>query len=145
MTDVKVKMKPTSVIKARLGIQEKGPAHAFFTNTCYRYMSKFVPGGTKGLLNQNVDIDTDKIIYKSPYAHYQYIGKLYIDPKYKKGAFYSEDYGYWSRPGVSKISTPTPLNYHTSGTGSFWDKKMWSSQGDKVVEEVQKFVDRGCK
>lgn len=143
--DIKVKLKPTSVIKARLGIQKGGPAHAFFTESCYRYMGQFVPGGTKGTLNQNVDLEVSKITYKSPYSHYQYIGKLYVDPKYQKGAFYSEDYGYWSRPGISKISTAIPLNYHTLGTGSFWDKKMWSSKGEKVIEEVQKYVDRGCK
>lgn len=143
--NVKVKMNPTSVIKARLGIQKGGPAHAFLTNTCYRYMGQFVPGGARGTLNQNVDIDVDKITYKSPYAHYQYNGELYVDPQYKKGAFYSEDYGYWSRPGISKIASGKPLNYHTPGTGSFWDKKMWTSRGKEVVKEVQDYVDRGCK
>lgn len=140
-----VKLKPTSVIKARLGIQNKGPAHAFLTQTCYRYMSQFVPGGTASHINQNVDIQTDKIIYQGPDSHYLYIGKKYVDPKYKKGAFYSPDFGYWSRPGITKINSGENLKYHTPGTGSQWDKRMWTSKGDEVVKEVQNYIDRGCK
>ena len=141
---IRTKVKKASVIKARIGIETGGKAHKFFTNTCYRYMGRFVPKGDTSFLNQNVEIDTDCIIYKSPYAHYQYIGKLYVDPKYKKGAFYNEDYGYWSRPGITKIPTSKNLKYHTPGTGSYWDKKMWTSRGKDVIEEVQKYIDRGC-
>jgi len=142
---MKVEIKPISTIKARIGIQEGGPAHAFFTNSCYRHMGQFVPGGEDGMLNQNVDLQIDSITYKSPYAHYQYIGKLYVDSKYEKGAFYSEDYGFWSRPGITKVPTNKDLEYHTPGTGNYWDKKMWSSKSKEVVKEVQAYVDRGCK
>lgn len=140
-----VYLKSTSVIKARLGIQKNGPAHAFLTQTCYRYMTPFVPGGTKSHLNQNTDLRVDKIIYQGPDAHYFYIGKKYIDPKYKKGAFYSQDFGYWSRPGITKINSGEDLVYHTPGTGSQWDKRMWTSKGDNVEKEVQSYVNRGCK
>ena len=108
-------------------------------------MTKYVPGGTKSHLNQNVDKATDSITYMSPSAQYLYHGKLMVDPKYKKGAFYSPDYGYWSRPGIPKILTNKNLVYHTPGTGAFWDKRMWTAEGKEVVEEVQKFVDRGCR
>lgn len=138
-------MKPVSVIKARLGIQKNGPAHAFFTQTCCRYMSPFVPGGTSSHLNQNVDLDVDSITYESPDAHYQWIGKKYEDPKYKIGAFYSPDYGYWSRPGITKNPTNQDLKHHTPGTGAHWDKLMWTSKKKEVIKEVQAYVDRGCK
>lgn len=140
-----VKMKPTSVIKARLGIQKDGPAHAFFTQTCFRYMSSFVPGGVNSHLNTNVDLQVDKVIYQGLDSHYLYQGDKYIDPKYKKGAFYSPDYGYWSRPGITKIKSGENLQYHTPGTGAQWDKRMWTSKGDEVVKEVQDYVNRGCK
>ena len=77
---------------------------------------------------------------ESPYAHYQYIGKKYVDSKTKKGAFYSEDYGYWSRPGEKKEATNIDLNYHTAGTGPYWDKKMVSAEIDEVVDEVQQYI-----
>lgn len=142
-----VQMKPTSVIKARIGIQEGGKVQKFFCNECYRYMSQFVPGGTKSHLNQSVSLarDGSAVIYNSPDSHYLYIGKKYIDPKYKKGAFYSPDYGFWSRPGITKIPTDKNLIYHTPGTGSRWDKRMWPARGKELVKSVQNYVDRGCK
>ncbi len=108
-------------------------------------MTPFVPGGTSSHLNQNVDLQVDKIIYQGPDAHYLYTGKKYIDPKYKKGAFYSPDFGYWSRPGITKINSGENLVYHTVGTGSRWDKRMWTSKGNDVVKKVQNYVNRGCK
>ena len=42
------------------------------------------------------------IHYLSPYAHYQWEGKLYVDPITKKGAFTNGEGLFWSRPGVAK-------------------------------------------
>lgn len=140
-----VKIKPVSVIKTRLGIQPGGPAHAFFTQTCFRYMTSFVPGGSRSHLNQLANIKVDSITYQGPDAHYLYIGKKYVDPKYKKGAFYNSDFGYWSRPGITKINSGENLKYHTPGTGAQFDKLMWTSQGNRVIKEVQNYVDRGCR
>ena len=138
-------LQPASVIKTRLGIQSEGPAHAFFTQSCFRYMTPFVPGGTKSHLNQTASVQTKCIVYQGPDANYLFNGNLYVDPKYKKGAFYNPDYGYWSRPGITKIASNKNLKYHTPGTGAHWDKLMWTSQKDKVIKEVHRFVDRGCK
>ena len=150
-------LQPASVIKARLGIQSEGPAHAFFTQSCFNHMTPFVPGGTKSHLNQTASVQTKSIVYQGPDAQNQYYGKLMIDPKYKVGAFpirngkisfKKEDgpiTGYVSRKGITKINSGKDLKYHTPGTGAHWDKLMWTSQKDKVIKEVQRFVDRGCK
>ena len=37
-----VKMQPTSVIKARLGIEPNGRVHSYFTKRCYTHMDKYV-------------------------------------------------------------------------------------------------------
>ena len=37
-----VKMQPTSVIKARLGIEPNGRVHKFFTHTCRIHNDKYV-------------------------------------------------------------------------------------------------------
>lgn len=110
------KMKPTSVIETRLGIQEGGPVHAFFTNTCYKHMDKYVPKD-EGNLRTNVDIKTDSITYESPYAHAQYIG-------YTKGPV---------------------KNYTTPGTGPYWDKRMVSAEIKDVEKEVQNYMKHGGK
>lgn len=101
-------LKPISEIKANLGIEPNGKAEKFLTNTCYRHMDKYVPRDT-GNLRTIVHMESNSITYESPYAHYQYIGKVYVDPITKKAAFYSEDYGYWSRPGVAKEKTERNL------------------------------------
>lgn len=134
-----MQLKPTSQIKARLGIQPNGPAQKFLTNTCYRHMDKYVPMDT-GNLRKNVSIEENSITYQSPYAHYQYNGKLYVDTKTKKGAFYSPDYGFWSRPNVPKEPTDIDLQYHTPGTGPHWDKRMKSAEIETVIQEVQNYV-----
>lgn len=112
-----VKVKPTSVIKARLGIEPNGRVQRYFTNTCYRYMDKYVPMD-EGDLRTNVDIQPDSITYESPYARYQYYG-------------------------VREDGTHQVKNYTTPGTGTYWDKKMWSAERQDVVREVQNYVNRG--
>ena len=68
-----VKLKPTSEIKARLGIEPNGRVQKYFTETCYKHMDKYVPM-REGDLRTNVSVQADRITYKSPYAHAQYVG-----------------------------------------------------------------------
>lgn len=106
-----VSMKPTSEIKARLGVEPNGRVQKFFTNTCYKHMDKYVPMD-EGNLRTNVDIQIDNITYESPYAHAQYVG-------YTKGPV---------------------RNYTTPGTGPYWDKRMVSAEMQDVVKEVQEYI-----
>ena len=87
----------------------------FFTDTCYKHMDKYVPKDI-GNLRDNVDKGVDYITYESPYAHAQYIGEVHGSPV---------------------------RNYTTPGTGSYWDKRMWSIEKDDVIKEVQEYVNRG--
>ena len=112
-----LKIKPTSVIKATLGIQEKGPVHKFFTNTCYLHMDKYVPySGDTGRLHmrENVSMAPDQIVYHVPYAHAQYVG-------YTTGPV-------------------NPENYTTPGTGPYWDEKMWTAEKEDVLKEVKNYM-----
>ncbi len=112
-------LKPTNVIIANLGVQESGPVHAFFTHDCRLHMDNYVPYSATDSnplhLRENVEETTNLIIYKAPYAHAQYVG----------------------------YTTGPVVNYTTPGTGPYWDKLMWSAEGDEVVREVQDFVNRG--
>ena len=112
-----VKMQPTSVIKANLGIEPNGRVQKFFTNTCYRYMDKYVPKDT-GALRETVTIDSNSITYEQPYAHAQYIGE---------------------------VNGGQVVNYTTPGTGPYWDERMKSADMQNVVAEVQNFVNKGGK
>lgn len=66
-------LKPISEIKVNLGLEPNGRVQKFFTNTCYRYMDKYVPRDT-GVLRETVNLQADSITYQSPYAHAQYVG-----------------------------------------------------------------------
>lgn len=107
-----MKMKPISVIKVDLGIQANGKVQAFLTDTCYKHMDKYVPKDT-GDLRDIVDIGTDYITYEVPYAKAQYYGVVNGSPV---------------------------RNYTTPGTGPYWDKRMKSAEMNRVVQEVQRYV-----
>jgi len=111
-----VKLKPTSVIKAKLGINPDGRVQKFFQSTCYKHMNKYVPK-RHGDLRETVDLSNPQyIVYEMPYAEPQYYGII-------KG---------------------TPIqNYTTPGTGPYWDKRMVSAEINIVTKEVQEFIKRG--
>lgn len=112
-----VKIQPTSVIKANLGIEPNGRAHKYLTERCYTYMDKYVPKD-RGILRENATLETDKITYEQQYAHAQYTGIV--------------------NGGEVK-------NYTTPGTGSYWDERMKSAEMQDVIKEVQSFIDKGGK
>lgn len=104
-------LNPTSVIKARLGIDQNGKVQKFFTNSCYKHMDKYVPMDN-GDLRTIVDITSNTITYEMPYAHAQYIG----------------------------YTTGPVRNYTTAGTGPYWDRRMVSAEINDVVKEVQDYI-----
>ena len=120
-----VNMKPIGKIIANLGLENGGEVHAFFTATCAKAMDKYVPYDNgdlsetvvkNGIPTENVTADT--ITYAQPYAHYVYAGI--------------------SRSGK-------PLNYQTDKHAlatHHWPEKMVSAEGQDVVRQVQKFIDR---
>ena len=73
-----MKLKPTSMIKAELGIQPKGPVHAYFTDRCKVHMEKYIPysGDDNNVihLRENTEQGIDYIEYQTDYAHAQYVG-----------------------------------------------------------------------
>lgn len=76
------------------------------------------------------------------YSHYQYVGKKYVDPITGKGAFYSPEYGFWSRPGVPKVPTDIPLVYSQPNAVSLWgevaireDSQYWLEVVKRAMKE----------
>lgn len=116
---MRINMKPVSVIEANLGIQENGPVHAFFTDSCDKYMDSYIPfsGNSGGIhLRENKEKGVNYIQYNMQYASYQYYGER--------------------ADGSHKVQ-----NYTTPGTGPYWDVAMWNVEKDNVVKEVQNYVD----
>lgn len=76
---------------------------------------QYVPAMTKSMANRvhpeqkrltdRTEIDGDTIIYPGPYAHYLYVGKLFIDPDTGSS---------WAAPGANKVITGKDLNISTA-------------------------------
>ena len=107
-------MQPTSVIKARLGIEPNGRVEKFFTNECAKAMDKYVPFDKGNLADYR--IEGNLVIYNQPYARYQYYG---ISKKGNKLVYHTDKH---------------PL------ATSYWDKHMWTAEGQDIVKRVQKYV-----
>lgn len=74
------------------------------------------------------------------YAHYVYEGEKYVDPVYRKGGFYSPEYGFWSRPGVKKVPSGEPLFYTNPKAEAHWDdvtiarhEKQWLNMVRRIL------------
>jgi hypothetical protein len=81
-------------------------------------MDKYVPMSdlpSRGDLRTIVNLQTDSITYEVPYAEYQYYG-------------------------MRKDGTHVVRNYTTPGTGTYWDKRMWSAEKNDVVKEVADYI-----
>lgn len=80
-----------------------------------------------------------------PYAHYMYEGIVYVDPIYMTGAFYSPDYGFWSRPGVEKIPSPSGKTFkYTSPTAvAHWGEVAYNNHHKQWVAVAKAAFKKG--
>lgn len=76
------------------------------------------------------------------YAHYMYEGVVYVDPVYKKGGFYSPDYGFWSRPGVKKIPSERKFQYTNPMATDHWDQTAIRNHYKQWLEIVKKELNK---
>ena len=114
----------------------------YLANQWALYFAKYVPT-QEGILATNLTIEPYQITYNSPYAHYQWEGKLYVDPITGKGAFYDTNYGFWSRPGVTKIPTDIPLNYSKEQNPlatSHWEVPANEAFNSVVADSITKYL-----
>ncbi len=93
----------------------------------------FQQGALRNSVNYPQGIYGGEIEYNTPYAHYQYMGKVYGPniPIYDSGKLT----GYWSPP--KKYPTGRPLHYHTEGTGDHWFEKAKEQHKDDWVRLVK--------
>ena len=121
---MQIKMKPNSVIIASLGLQDKGPIHQWFTNTCALHMDKYVPFDT-GALAETVVVN----------------GQINKKNVYENAIVYKQDYAtYVYYPSYRTIHQ----DKHPQAT-TLWDRKMWTAEKHIVVREVQNYFNKRGK
>ena len=118
----------------------------FLANEAKRLMDPYVPANNM-VLAQNVRVYAEGnkgiVHYLSPYAHYQYEGKVYVDPSTGKAAFTNGEGLYWSRRGVGKIVTGRNLTYNTFRhplATSHWDKAMLTARKGDLAKAYENYL-----
>lgn len=130
---VKVKINSTSKILKDHGLDKDGRVVRHLRDTADRLMNPFIPMDN-GMLRRNKTYpNNNKIKYTSPYAKYQYYGKLMLA---KNGSS-------WAKKGEKKVLTSRKLKYHTSGTGPKWDQLMMQRRKKDLVKDVENYIKNG--
>ena len=77
------------------------------------------------------------------YAHYQYEGKVYVDPVYRCGGFFIPEVGWKSRRGVQKVPTSRPLRYGGGNPEAHdhWDQYALNRHYSRWFDMVKRFIE----
>ena len=98
-----------------------------------RLSNPFIPFNTGMLRRLKSYPSNHEIKYTSPYAKYQYYGKLMLT---KNGSS-------WAKLGEKKVQTNKNLKYHTSGTGAKWEQLMLQRRKRDLVKDVENYIKAG--
>ena len=145
---VTFEMKPVAQILAKCGIEPNGPVQQQLTNIVNRRITRYMPFRT-GLMATKMKrvISPTTIAVSTPYARYQYHGKVMVDPQTGAAGFMTPE-GWRSRRGVAKVPTDRDLEYDTTKNplaGPYWDRRLTAAEGKAIVAELQAFVNRRSK
>ena len=117
-----------TMLKKR-GLEVDGRVQKLFTAMCAKEMDPYVPM-QQGILKNTRQIGVDRVTYNSPYATFQYHGKVMIGVETRSA---------YAKKGELKIVTGRDLKYHGAPKrGKLWDKRMWADKKDKILNDVAK-------
>ena len=124
-----------------------GRTQKVIDSTFMGYLDKYMPRDTGTMIQSmyhSTKVGSGEININTPYAHYQHEGVLYIDPKYKIGAFHDPASGrYWSRPNVKKISSDKKLNYQDAPMrGDHFVERMLADHFEDILNAGQKEIEK---
>lgn len=94
---------------------------------CDEYIP-FSQGGLSGSVCYPDGLYGSCIEYNSPYAHYQYMGELYL----------TDDGRAWAKKGEKKYQTGQKLKYHAPGTGDHWFEKAKMEHKEQWLDLVRR-------
>lgn len=129
----KLKMNPTNKILKDHGLDENGKVTRHLRDAVDRLSNPFIPYDNGMLRRLKTYPSNNEIKYTSPYAKYQYYGKLMLT---KSG-------GSWARKGEKKVLTSQSLKYHTSGTGAKWEQLMLQRRKKDLEKDIQDYINGG--
>nr|DAM02681.1 MAG TPA: Minor capsid protein [Caudoviricetes sp.] len=143
MIDVTLKLPEAGQMIKKLGLNQRGAVQKAIAQEALMRCEELIPFDT-GMLKQSGRVEDNGgiIVWKQPYARYQYYGMLMVDPDSKKAAMFNTDIGFWSKPGVTKELTDKPLEYQGQGQSHWFEKAMQNGGREQLInvcrEEVRK-------
>ncbi len=93
----------------------------------------FQQGGLRGSVRYPDGIYGGIIEYNAPYAHYQYMGELYL----------TEDGRSWASKGERKYPTDRPLVQHEPGATDHWFDAAKQAHGSQWLDLVRREAGKG--
>ena len=132
---IKTNISPSTILKAR-GLGGSKQAQKLLAETVARLSDPYVPmsSGAAAHLKEAYTIpgDGSEIVYRGPYAHFQYEGEVMVGVKTGSP---------WAQSGEPKKGTGKALQYSGAPMrGANWDKRMMADRGDEVTKAVANFV-----
>ena len=111
-TKVRIEMNDTQKILLKRYLNKNGEAQTKFTQEVAKESKNYIPFKTGRLKDSMIELKVNRIIYHAPYARKQY----------------------YSNKGLGRQGTALG-----GLRGKYWDKRMWSNKGDKIVQTIAKF------
>ncbi len=131
----KLEIKATDIIKKGRGLQEGGPVQKFIDSEVIRLMAPYTPR-QNGLLIDAATLGTrigsGEVNQISPYARYQYYGKLMVS---------SITGSAWASKGEKKVLTDIDLKYNGAPMrGAFWFDRMKADKREDILNGARKLA-----
>ena len=121
----------------------------FHTQNVLRRIKRYMPfltGATYKITVLQTNIREPYIVTDVPYGKYLYHGKAMVDSKTGMGPCNIPGVGYRYRKGAVLKPTSRPLKYTTTKNpkaGPYWDRALVANEGEALVADLQRFIDRG--
>ena len=127
----------------RFGLNEKGSTQKVVDTSFIHYMRLKMPRDSGVMIANTRNPQGGLVTVETPYAHYMNEGIKYVDPVTGKGAFFNENYGFWSRSNTKKVPSNESLNYHGGpDRGAHFVERTSSESFDDILREAQEEIDR---
>lgn len=143
--NVKLDLPSAAELVQKKGFGPDGHVQRFHTANVNRRIGKYMPRLTGTLETDLKHAFGTKIVVLGPYAKYQYYGKAMVDSVTGKGPANIPGVGYRFRRGATLAVTDRNLEYtktHNPQAGPFWDRALVAAEGDALVADLQRYIDR---
>ena len=96
-------------------------------------MIPYMPFQQGAMVGATQIIEPGIISTNTPYAHYQYMGELYL----------AENGSSWAHKGEAKYPTGRPLHHSDTNTTDHWFEHAKQEHGEQWIELVKREVGKG--